>query len=326
MGYNGVMLCTLIWSLTSLAQAGGFYHPDDIAGASAEMARASEGLTAGFDERAKDLRKVAVALQQYRVSLELLGTRAPQAEWDRLAALEKQYHREEAVLQAFADELITDFDTTMKGALDAALAAHPGATRCRAEIEVPGPRVPGMRARTKPNPDCEGENLNAALATAMDGNAELVADISEMLALEWPGVTLEESPQRAVGEGVVRWVNVRALATTVAPGQLKAIEREDDLMRLDIDAALEGEEPDLERLKTRVAEIERATGAARAKLGGAILDTAARRLAKSGETTGWCANPAALGGCEGTNATGEVVPELGSDKKFGKWLAKELRD
>lgn len=328
-GYNEPMLCLILCSLApALAQTGGgFYHPEDISASSELMARASEGLTTRFDERAQALRRVAVALQDYRVALDLLGSRAPAAERSRLVTLEKQYHREEAVLQAFADEIIDDFDTVMVTGMEAALGRHPGAERCQAEIEVPGPRVPGMRARTKPNPECEGENLNTGIAAAMDGDSDLGRDVDEILALEWPAVTVDEQAQAPVGEGPERWVGVAALARATAKPSLAEIDREDDLMRLEIDAALEGDEPDLEALKVRVAEIERTTSAARARVGAAVLGAAEARLAKQKKSpvTGWCANPAALGGCTGPDATREVATSLQADRKFGKLVSKALR-
>lgn len=327
LGYNEPMLCTFLCLALPVAQAApGHYHPEDIAASSTLMARASEGLTTSFDARAKALRRVAISLQDYREALDLLGSRAPAAERERLDALEKQYHREEAVLQAFADEIITDFDTVMGGAMNVALAKFPEAERCRAEIEVPGPKVPGMRSRTKANPDCTGEDLNAEIAKAMDAFPTLNADIDEILALEWPTVTVDATPQTAVGEGVERWVHVRALTRATAKPQLAEISREDDLMRLEIDAALEGDQPDLEALKTRVAEIERTTGASRATLGSAVLGAADIRLAKKkAPATGWCANPATLGGCSGPDATRDVVSALTSDRKFDKALQRALR-
>ena len=323
------VLLTLAFAAEPAPDGAGFYHPNDIAQASERMAEATEKLTGVVEERSRSLRRLAIALQEYRESLELLAVRAPAEEWARLGELETRYHREEAALQGFADDMVTNFDQAMVDAMERALEPHEGAVRCEANIPVQGgPRVPGM-ARTTQNPDCTGENLNEAIATAMDADEELGAALGDILGREWPEVTLEPEPVAPVGEGMDRYVSVRGLVSAVAGKRLKAIAAEDDRMREEIQAALEQDDPDTNALRTRVAEIEQVTADARGDLGKTVFDVASWRMErwKNGEGfVGWCAAPELLGGCEGTEVTSEVVGRLQGDKKFGKKLSKALAD
>ena len=307
----------LSWSI-AFAQSGGYYHPTDISRVSSSMGEASENLATAFDERARLIKKLAAALRHYRESLDLLGDRAPQAEWKRLERLEQQYHRQEAVLQRFADALVEDFDTAMVGAMGRALKPFPNATRCEAEVPVPGPRIPGMPGRTSPNPECKGIDLNAKVAARMDSDPQLAPILREIFAREWPNITVDGIPQPPIGDGVERWVGVRVLHTTVVPERLRELDHQDDVLRNEVEAKLEHDNHDVDHLKSRVDEIERVTRAARSELGGRVLEQAEARFAKwkdFGEI-GWCANPDLLGGCLGTDTTRKVVSQLKGDRKF----------
>ena len=206
------VLLSLAFAAKPAPDGAGFYHPNDIAQASERMAAASETMTSVADERSRTLRKLATALQHYRESLELLGVRAPATDWARLDELETRFHREEATLQGFADDLVGNFDQAMVDAMDRALASHEGAVRCEATIPVEGgPRVPGMAPRSKPNPDCTGPNLNADIAAAMDADEELGAALDEILGQDWPVITVEPTAMAPAGEGMGgRYVSVRA--------------------------------------------------------------------------------------------------------------------
>jgi hypothetical protein len=56
-------------------------------------------------------------------------------------------------------------------------------------------------------------------------------------------------------------------------------------------------------------------------LAGPILEACAGVLAKRKEgSASWCANPVALGGCQGQDVTDALVPELLGEKKIQKAL------
>jgi hypothetical protein len=309
----------LLLAPAALAEPVGFYHPEDIAPRSELFAEASANLSGPFEQRAGALEQLAVALRHYREALDLLGDRAPQAERERLEAIEKSFHRQEAELQAFADALVGDFDGAMRGAMERAAASYGEAMRCQGQIAA-GPRVPGMPVKTQKNPECQGRDLNADIAAAMDADAELKAVVDEVLGREWPAVTFPEEPQAPVGAGE-QWLSVRDLLVAGARDALRAIDREDDQARMAVEAALEQGDADLEALKATVTGIEQRTAEARAALAAPLLALAEARLAKLKEPpTAWCANPRLLGGCTATDRSTDLVGKLLDDKKFAKAL------
>src|SRR5690606_12655907 len=159
-------------------------------------------------------------------ALDRLGERAPAAEYERLEALEKEFRRQQAVVGAFAEAFIEDFDAEFSAAAKRARDALGGTiVECEAVV-AEGPRVPGMRPRTRPNPDCRGDDLNDALAQRVDAEARLAAALGEMLALEWPTLQLEARPGPPVGGGE-RHLPVLDLIRRGAPGALRAIEEAD---------------------------------------------------------------------------------------------------
>jgi hypothetical protein len=309
----------MIAFLAAVALAGpGYYHPDDLAQQSTVYARAGASADA-FAAHERTAEQLSAALHDYELSLDLLGDRAPAAERTRYDELEKSYNRQFAVLQSFTNTMVDDFDGAFMGALGRALKSHPDAVECAAQIAT-GPAIPGIGGRTKPNPDCKGDDLNAALAKAMDADPQLTKDVDGILARAWPELALPAAPQAPVGTGT-RWASPSTLVRKGAPDALKAIDRTDDAARVDLEAAVEsGVSPsEREELVKRAQAITAATAASRAALGAPILaaaDAALAKWTKKGEpASAWCANPTILGGCTGEDATADLVERLLADKK-----------
>ena len=306
----------------SSALAAGFYHPNDVAAASTTFAAAQEQLLAPLDERQTATRGLSNALRSYREGIDAMGT-VPDAHTARLEQLEVTYNRQFDALQTFADDLVGDFDAAFTAALQRALAAHPGAQECVREVAV-GPRVPGMGGRTQKNPECQGDDLNAAVAAAIDADAELKAALPGIVGRPWPSLGVTPQPLPTIGDGS-RYVHLQELLTKGAGAAMRAIDRDDDDARMAIEAELEdgADAAELARLESTGNQISAATAAKRAALAAPILAAATKVLdkaAKKGEATAWCVQPAALGGCEGTDASTEVVQLLLSDKGVTKAL------
>ena len=312
---------------TSLALAGpGFYHPDDIASASARFTEAGKVAGGTFEARSRRAEDVADALADYRLALDLLGDTAPADERARLAELDKRYAREVAVLERFAAAMMEDFDQEFTGALERALKAHPGAKECAAEVPIGRP-LPGLPARTEKNPACVGDNLNAAVAAQIDADATLGKAVKEILALKWPDITVEAAPQAAIGGGA-RWADPVALMRAGAKASLAKIDHDDAEKRDAFAAAIE-EGVSVEAKKKLLDDanaLTAETARRRAALAGPVLlaaDAAAVKWAKKGEPpTGWCANPALLGACGGDDATATLVPRWLAAPKVQKALGQ----
>ncbi|MEN0061487.1 MAG: hypothetical protein AAGA48_05010 [Myxococcota bacterium] len=312
----------LFFIATAAAQVTGHYHPEDIQMQSEMFAEASERLSGVFDQRSRDLRRFAIALNEYQEALDLLGDRASEVERTRLLELRRAYSKQESEVQFVADGVIEDFDTAMVAAMQRAIEPFGDAQRCKARLQK-GPQLPGMPVKDEPNPECKGQNLNEAIAKAMDEDTTLAKVVDEVLERPWPAIAMPDEPQPVLGEGATEWILVRDLMTTAAKPSLSDITRRDDERRQVIDAALEEEgELDIDALRTEVRRIEQQTANARTALATPVIEMAEARLAKKVKeaTIGWCANPRSFGGCAGTDATKARVSLLMEDRKFKKSL------
>lgn len=318
------MMIGFLASLTLSAFASGAYHPSDIAAQSKVFAQASAELSKKFDAGSATADALAAALLDYELGLDLLGSRAPAAERERLDTLSREYNREAAKFRAFSDTLIDDFDGEFRAALARALVRRPDATECRRELPA-GPPLPGMPARMKPNPDCQGDDLNPALAADIDADPALAKAIGEIQTLTWPLVNLTPAAQSPVG-GSERFIRVAYFFRKAAPDALKQIEADDNEARLPFAAAME-QGASKEQLASMVEDaraITAETARRRASLAAPALAAADRILAKwreKGEPgTGWCANPTLLGGCSGMDDTTGLSEPLLAKKKVTRAL------
>jgi len=311
----------LIWFTSALAA--GFYHPNDVAAASTSFAQAQQQLMAPLEERQGAARGLSNALRSYREAVDAMGS-VPSAHTDRLEALEASYNRQFDGLQTFADDLVGDFDAAFTAALQRALSAHPGAQECIRQVAV-GPRVPGMGGRMQDNPECQGDDLNATLAAAIDADATLQQELPGIVGRPWPELGADPVELPVVGDGE-RYVQVQQLLGKAAGASLRAIDREDDDARMAIGAELEdgADAAELARLESLGDQIASQTAAKRRALAEPILaasDKVLSKAAKKGEpATAWCVQPEVLGGCEGTDATAELVPQLLEEKAVVKAL------
>lgn len=316
-----VLLLALLAPRASAAEPG-FYHPDSIAAQSATYKKAAEGAGETFRTREARAQAVGAALEEYRISLDLLGDRAPAAEREYLANQQKRFNRERAVLEAFASAMLEDFDAQFVAAMKRATPA--GAVVCTPTV-ASGPKMPGLPTKVEKNPACRGPDLSADIAKKMDADATLAKAVNEILTLTWPEVTVQPEPAPATG-GATVWIPVSSLHKPLRRG-LTTIQREDDEARAPFEAALEdgASKEQLASLVSQARAVDAATAAKRAALASPVLTASERvfaRWAKKGDPVGWCARPALLGACTGTAQTSDKIQALYQDKKVATALAR----
>lgn len=301
------------WTMAAWA---GFYHPQDVASESRMFASVSEGMAEQASEAQRETRALALALRDYEEALDLLGDAAPPEERARLQALERQYHRELAVLQAAVDEKVAGFDQAFGSALARALRGHPGAERCARQVAA-GPAIPGLGARTERNPACRGDDLNARLAAVMDEDSTLFLELNQVTG-PLPTFSL---PVEAMPSGE-RWIGVAPFFQAAAGDALRAIRQADEEARLPIEAAIEqgATEEALRALRPEARAIDEQTADRRAELAAPVLERAAEVFTKRAPGSSWCAQPARLGGCTGTDATRSLAGMLRDDRKLLRTL------
>lgn len=296
----------------ALAEEAAWYHPDDVAKASAVFQKVAERTGPAFETRQRDVDRAGAALEDLETGVMLLGDDAPAPvrAWsdDTRRHVTGQVMR----LQRHVDLLQEDYGKVFGDALERALGVT---AKGYAVKECGGVSLMGMRKR----PDCVGTDLNPQLARVIDADPLLAAELDAIAKVEWPTVELPTSQLPVVAmTGTARWVDGGALARKLVAARLE--QRREELDR-QVGPLLE--EGTTEETVAKAKELREAWAKVVAADGKALRDLVTdtlQRLAKKGgpAEVGWCANPPALGGCQGEDATIAVLTALGEDKKFGK--------
>jgi len=305
----------IILASSGLAGTPAFYHPDDIAAASKRFAEASEAIQPRFERGQEAVARTTAGLADLEVAVALLGPDVPAglASWAQLTRRQVtgQYLR----LNKHAELVQEDFSKVF---LDALGRAMPRVAAGKDPVECKATGVEAMMRRTS----CKGEDLNPALAAAIDSDGQLGRDIASILSVEWPTIAVEPAPQPVVPvTGSASWVDLGRLARTLIPGRLavrldaleRALEPLDDGLAAKDPAAIEA----AGKKKQAYTEALAGDGA----LFRAAVAEAAGRVKALPPELGLCASPAVLGGCAGTDATDAVIAALKADKKFQKAVA-----
>jgi hypothetical protein len=306
----------LLLSLAGWANTPGHVHPTQIAKHSGLYTQAAERAGTTFREREAQSAAFALALTSYQEGLDLLGERAPASERERLHGLRQRYHREHAVLQAFAQAMMEDFDEQFSAAMNRAMP--PGVVVCEATVGT-GPSLPGLPRRTQANPDCQGPDRNQDVAMRMDADPSLQSAVQELLALDWPTFSIEPEARPPIGGS--RWIEVQPFMRSLIAARLDAIEREDERARIPLAAALEeGITPEnRESLLAQGRAVTLRTSTARGSVAAPILRSVENAGPKViGAPVGWCANPRSFGGCSGEAVPPAQVQTLRKNKKVLK--------
>jgi hypothetical protein len=298
----------------ALAQPVGHYHPDDVAARSKVFVAAAEKMGPAFEQAQQDLGALGRGLQALEVGTNLLGARVPAGFGDWADTQRRTVTGQYLRVQKHVDLVQEDFGGVFGGALERALAAQGGALKeC-----TKGSGVQALMRR--PGAGCPGEDRNGALARALDGDAQLKADVAEILDIPFPEIGVEPRAWAAVPiTGTGRWVSAAALAKAHAG---PVLERESAALEARL-APLEGRIAAGDAAAVaEAAEARAAYEAALAAAGATLLDAAAKALEKAGAgDVGVCPNAAGFGGCEGADATKEVLRILAADKRFTKAAA-----
>ena len=190
---------------SALAGTPAFYHPDDIAAKSAQFAAASDAVGPRYEAGDKQVEQLGKATGRLEVGTALLGAKAsPELQtWtsDTRRQLTGQYMRLQKHVELIGDDFSHVFGAALSRVLPT-VAAGKDAKECAAS------GVAAMMHRT----DCSGEDLNKALAEAIDKDTQLQKDLKDILSVEWPTVAIPPQAQAVVAvTGSERWVSIWAV-------------------------------------------------------------------------------------------------------------------
>jgi hypothetical protein len=291
------------------------YHPDDVAKKSAVFGKVSENRGPAFEDRSGKIESAGNALSELELGVGLLGASAPDGLKAWASGTRRKIVGEKLRLQKHVDLLQDDYARVFTAAVDRALpTVGQGYT-----VEVCGASgVLAMMGRK----NCPGTDLNEALAKAIDADTGLQKELADISSVEWPSFEVPKEAEPVVAlTGTTRWIAGGAVADKLLGPW---VAQKQNTLQSAIDKVM----PD-EPTKDDIAKAQALKDAYLVDLGKAgdtfrtaIAGSLARAAKKGGPAdVGWCANPAALGGCPGEDVTDAVMSNLVADKKFLKEIA-----
>ncbi len=296
------------------------YSPDSVASHSATFARFAEALGPRGEELDEQMAVAGSAIHELDLGVDLLGGRADEALRAWRLQQRKLYAQHGLQAQSFSDWIQEASTEVFMAAMDIAIRDHDGALEsCKARSGMAAITM-GPMAGGGPQ-TCPGADVSADLAASMDANADLTGVVDQLLAEPWPEVKLGSAGQLVVPfVGVDGYVRVAVLAEALMGSRIEALEEGLDRDLSDLDRAL-GQGGVEAQAALEEAEARRLRHEADlAREGQRLLGAIEKPLGKKGLEVGLCANPPALGGCEGQDRTREVLEALRDDKKVLKAL------
>lgn len=300
----------------ALAAPAGHYHPDNVAAKSRVFATAAEASGPAFQSAQDELARISGALQTIEVGAALLGERAPTGFDDWANGVRRTATGQFLQVQRHVDLLGEDYGQVFGAALERALEAEGGQL-----AECSGGSGIQALMRRPGGSSCPGEDKNGSLARRIDQDPTLKKEVAAINEVPFPAVGVDSRTWAPVAvTGTTRWFDVAAVARRFGG---VALEREAGRLEAAV-APLEARIAAGDATAVGDAETARAAyEAALAGVGAGLLEAATKSLDKAGMSdVGACANPAALGGCTGEDATKAVLEALSADPRFAKAAGK----
>jgi hypothetical protein len=319
-----VFVLLLLVLPSAFAEPAGYYHPDNIASQSARFAEASAVMGPAFETAQTSLSRMGRALENLERNTAFLGPDAS----DELTSWYEQTQRavigQSIQIQRHVDLLQDDYGNVFSSATERAIRTV-AAGRELQECNDSGGISSMLSRSARSAPDCVGEDLNAQIASELDQDTSLADELSEINAIPWPVVSIEPTPQPLHSvTGTTRYVSMTALSRYLddkADRRQEAFEDALAPLEDDIDSGDEAAMAQAAQLKASyfagLAEDGAVLQAALLK----SLSKAAKKVSGFAEV-GICANPAALGGCDGEDITDMVMALLKDDNKFQKAMQR----
>jgi len=307
----------LLLTAAALAQSPAHYSPDTIAQNSSIFRSYAERLSPQFDRLQNNLGRAGGGLSALEQGVLLLGERAPDGLATHLEASRRAANHSFLVAQEHVNLLENDSQAVFEAAMSRAIAQH---AQGRTLVECSNPRGMMSFGPSRGQRNCEGDDLNAAIAASMDKDEQLRTSVESILSVEWPVVDFEAKPLEAVvvtgnnGHVSVELMAQRFLAQEIID-LYAALERDLAPIQAALDSGDETErETTLQQAWTVRQGFEQALGAEGERLWAAMEQP----LAKKKMAIALCPNPVAFGGCPGEDRTDEVIAMLESSRKFKK--------
>ena len=300
----------------SAAPGAGYYHPDEVASASKRFAEAADAVGPAYSQAESALSRLGKGLEELELGVAMLGAQAPAPLRDWAAESRKTAAGQLLQVQRHVDLLQEDYGRVFLSALEGALpkvAAGRTLTEC-------GGRSSGLPGLSRPK-SCAGEDMNGALAAALDADPGLAKELASIAAVPWPEVGISPQQQAPVAlTGTQRFVHagplIKAFASEAVSRRREVL---DDALAPFEDGLDAGEAEAVAQARAPRAAYEAGLGKDGTLLLGALTPALERGEKKGGPAAvGLCVNPPILGGCAGEDVTDELVEALQADRRFLK--------
>ena len=295
----------------------GYYNETEISKASTLFAEASKISAPQFAKAESTIRQHAGIIKDMETNIALLNDTDLETWFSQNQKYMLGYRLQ---VSKHATMLTEDYDTEFSSAMNRAIEG----LEFDGTLEVC--EAQAIHAMMGAAPKCDGTSFSTQLAKSMDNDPTLQAAIESINAIPWPEakVTLQSMPIVEI-TGAAAYIDLNTFVRQMMGERMKEHQR---WLEQQNDALVEGlETGDKEAFKK--AEQNRVLYLDRLSTDGQVLFEALQKYAaKRGkknpvvQSIGFCGNLEELGGCEGTDATNEVIALLKSDRHWIKLQTK----
>ena len=308
-------MAPFLFLCTAWAGEAAYYHPSEVAAKSTLFAEASEASHPAYMKAQGSLERWDAALLHLELGADLTGDADTKAQ---AAKLRKQFTIQRMQIQNHYDVLVGSYNEAFTAALDRAL---PTVAAGRAAVEC---TERGANMFSAPTAECKGENLNKALAAAMDQDAGLKDALTQINAMAWPSVSLQPQQSTPIAlTGTGNWISLSDLALGIRGEQLKRLRETRDAQLELITEGLEAGDPDT------IAEgkaIDQSYRDAIREEGKLLMEAAELAINKKASKDpkladiGFCLQPQDLGSCSGEEESQRALDAIRENRKARKLL------
>ena len=313
------MIYLILSSLVAFADPSdkGYYNETEISKASMLFSEASKVSAPQFAKAESTIREHASIIKQMETNTAILNDEELKTWFTQNQKYMLGYRMQ---VSRHASMLTEDYDKEFSAAMNRAMEG----LEFDGTLEIcEGQAIHAMMGSA---PKCDGTSFSKALAKAMDEDEALQTAIASINGVPWPTENISSQSMHVVEvTGTDGYINLNTFVDQMMSQRMQEHQR---WLEGQNDSLIEGlEMGDKEAFKK--AEANRLLYLERLSADGEALFTALQKYAaKRGKkypvvtSVGFCGNVEALGGCQGTDATAEVISILKSDRYWAKVQSK----
>ena len=313
------MMYLILSTFTAFAEPTdkGYYNETEISKSSVLFAEAAKVSAPQFAKAESTIREHAGIIKQMETNIAILNDDELKTWFTQNQKYMLGYRMQ---VSKHASMLTADYDKEFSDAMNRAIAG----------LEFDGTleicEAQAIHAMMGAAPKCDGTSFSKTLAKTMDEDEALQEAISSINSVPWPSVNISaESMPIVEVTGSSGYIN---LHTFIEQMMNQRMQEHQHWLEIQNYSLIEGIESG-DKAAIKKAEENRTLYLKRLSADGEVLFVALQKYAdKRGKkspivaSVGFCGNIEALGGCQGTDVTDEVISMLKSDRYWVKVQSK----